>query len=81
MAINSGPRERSRLWSRAIYSAYADADGIWYPSSLANQPCVALYERALSAIPPTPVFNEPLDSPALLRGLLACAAALNYEVS
>lgn len=81
MSINSGRRDRSRAWSRAIYEAYATVEGLWYPSSITNQSCVALYERARPAMPPRPVLNEPLNSPKLLRGLLECAATLNYMVA
>lgn len=81
MAINSGARAMSRAWSRAIYDGYAAVQGIWYPSSLTNQPCVALYERALGAIPSRPVLNEPLDSPKLRVGLLRHAKEINYLVS
>lgn len=81
MSINSGRRDRSRAWSRAIYDAYATAEGIWYPSSITNQSCVALYDRALTAMPSRPIYNEPLDSPKLLRGLLECAAIINYMVA
>lgn len=81
MAINSGVRSMSRAWSRAIYDGYAAVEGIWYPSSLTNQPCVALYERAAGAIPSRPMFNEPLGSPKLRAGLLRHAKDINYVVS
>jgi hypothetical protein len=81
MSINSGRRDRARAWSRAIYSAYAAVEGIWYPSSITNQTCVALYDRALHAMPSRPIYNEPLDSPKLLRGLLACATTINHMVA
>jgi RES domain len=81
MSINSGRRDRARAWSRAIYSAYAAVEGIWYPSSVTNQSCVALYDRALHAMPLRPIYNEALDSPKLLRGLLDCATTINYMVA
>jgi hypothetical protein len=46
LAINSGSREKARAWSRVVYDSYPTLSGIWYPSSLTNQPCAALYERA-----------------------------------
>lgn len=77
MAINSGSRAKARAWSRVIYRT-ADVDGIWYPSSINNKPCIALYERARDALPASTSFNEALNSPKLLRGILAAATQLNY---
>ncbi len=74
MAIAFGPRPRARRWSQTIYAAYPQLQGLYYPSSMsANQPAVALYERALSALPTKPVFHRPLVDPAL-RGLLGRSA-------
>ncbi len=74
MAIASGQRPRARRWSRAIYVAYPQLQGLYYPSSMsANQPAVALYERALPAVPAKPVFHRPLVDPAL-RGILGTSA-------
>jgi hypothetical protein len=80
MAISSGNRGKARAWSRAFYDSYADAQGIWYPSSMTNRKCAALYERAFSALPAAPAFNERLDSPKLLASLSQLADALNYDL-
>jgi len=32
MAIGTGPRPRAQRWSRAIYDAYPDLDGLYYLS-------------------------------------------------
>jgi hypothetical protein len=80
MAINSGNRGQARKWSRVIYNSYPDAQGVWYPSSITNRECAALYERASGALPAAPVFNERLDSPKLLASLSQLAAALNYDL-
>ena len=80
MAINSGNRGKARAWSRAIYDSYADAQGIWYPSSITNRECAAVYERAFGALPAAPAFNERLDSPKLLAALSQLADALNYDL-
>ena len=80
MAINSGHRGKARGWSRAIYDSYADAQGIWYPSSMTNGECAVLYERAFGALPAAPAFNERLDSPKLLASLSQLADALNYDL-
>ena len=81
LAIRSGPRPRAREWSRAIYEAYPDAEGLWYGSSMCgNAPAVALYERAQDAVPRVPVFHRALAEPALLGMLEACARELGYAL-
>jgi hypothetical protein len=81
MALCSGPRSRSRPWSCAIYEAYPGVQGLYYPSSMhANQPAVALYERALAGVPPTPIFHRPLSDPALLSDLERVARHLGYRL-
>ena len=81
MAIASGPRPRARRWSRAIYEAYPEARGLYYPSSMhGNRAAVALYERALPALPSSPVFHRPLADPALLSVLSRVASRLGYGV-
>jgi hypothetical protein len=81
MAINSGPRSRCRLWSRAVYEAYPQVQGIYYASSMnAGRPVLALFERARPALSPTPIFNRPLSDPALLGDLDQSARTLNYRL-
>lgn len=75
MAINSGPRPRARRWSNVIHSSYSAVEGLFYGSSMrGNQPAVALYERAATAVPAAPFFIRPLADPTL-RGRLSVAAA------
>jgi hypothetical protein len=79
MAINSGARPRARRWSRVIYDAYPQIDGLFYPSSMcANRPAVALYEGGQGALPITPAFHRPLADPALLSLLRRAARDLGY---
>lgn len=81
MTINSGPRPRARRWSRAIYEAYPDVQGLLYASSMnAGEQAVALYERAAHILPTLPTFNESLSHPALLSALRRLAADLGYEL-
>jgi hypothetical protein len=81
MAINTGPRARARRWSRGIYAAYPYVAGLRYPSSIhANRDSVALYERALAALPPAPVFHRALADLALLPRLASAAATLGYRL-
>lgn len=79
MAINSGQRPRARRWSQAIYAAYPEAEGLWYPSSMyRNAPAVALYERVESALPPSPEVNRALADPVLAISVETAALELNY---
>jgi len=79
MAINTGPRPRAQRWSRAIYEAYSNGQGLHYPSSMhRNSPVIALYERGLPALPPVPIFHRPLRDPALLSVLKQVARDLGY---
>ena len=81
MAINSGERGRARRWSTAIYDAYQEVQGLWYASSMyANSPSVALCERAMPAIPRTPVFHRALSDPTLYLRLDEAAVKLNYSL-
>jgi hypothetical protein len=82
MAISSGPRSRAQRWSRAIYAAYPEVQGIYFPSSMhGNRPAVALYERAATALPRAPSFHRPLLDPALLPVLERAAHELGYGLA
>lgn len=81
MAITTGQRARARRWSQAIYAAFPDVDGLLYGSSMnANEPCVALYERALSAMPARPAFHRQLSDPAVLTLLKNACTAVGYAL-
>ena len=81
MAITSGQRARARRWSQAIYTIFPDVDGLLYGSSMhANHLCVALYERALGAMPERPVFHRLLSDPAVLTLLKNACAAVGYAL-
>jgi hypothetical protein len=81
MALSSGPRSRSRLWSRAIYATYPDVQGLYYPSSMhANRPAIAFYERAAPGFSAVPVVHRPLNDPALLADLDRSARRLGYRL-
>ncbi len=80
MAINTGPRSRARMWSRAIYESYASVQGIWYCSSMhANRPAVLLYERAQAALAATPFFHRALADALLFVPLKNVTADLGYD--
>ena len=79
--INSGPWPRCRRWSRVIYDAYPDLNGLYYASSMnGNEPAVALYERASDALPRSPVLNRPLSDAPLLVPLERITAELGYDL-
>ena len=81
MSIHSGPRPRARSWSRAIHAAYRTVDGLQYCSSMdANRPAIALYERAATALPPSPVFHRALADPLLTAAVAHAAQRFNYAV-
>ena len=81
MAITSGQRARARRWSQRIYTVFPDIDGLLYGSSMnANHLCVALYERALGAMPARPVFHRLLSDPAVLTLLKNACAAVGYAL-
>jgi hypothetical protein len=81
MAIHSGARGIARRWSRAIYAAYPQAEGLRYASSMhANQPAFALYERARSALPPSALLDLPLSAPGLTAPLAAAAIRFGYAL-
>ena len=81
MAINTGPRSRARRWSQAIYAAYPNVQGLCYCSSMdANRAAMALYERATSAMPASPVFHRALADPLLAPAISRAALQFNYGV-
>jgi hypothetical protein len=81
MAISAGNRKRAREWSRAIYAAFPQLDGIRYGSSMdANRPAFALYERSTGALPAGPLLDAPLSVPGLAALLARAAARFGYRV-
>lgn len=80
-AINTGDREMARRWSAAIYAAYPDIDGLYYPSKMHGMAVsVALYERAVDALPREPGFHLPLDADELFDALNNAARDLGYQL-
>lgn len=79
MALSTGRRDRARSWSRRIYEDYPGVDGLHYPSSMdANQPAIALYERAQDALGARPLFHRALSDPALNSPLAKAATLFGY---
>jgi hypothetical protein len=81
MAINSGRRDRARAWSRRVYEDDPAIGGLYYRSSMdANQPSVALCDRAQDAVPARPIFDRALADPALNSAVVKAAILFNYAV-
>lgn len=82
MKLMSGPTVYSRNWARGFYEVYEQACGIYYPSSLTNDPAIVLNERADrdEVFPYTPLFHRALKDPGLLTPLRIAAEELNYDI-
>ena len=81
MALNTGDRAIARAWSRAIYEAFSEVEGLYYASAMnAHEPAVVLYERAEDALTPAPFFHRALADPTLRGVLEQAAATLGYGI-
>lgn len=79
MEINSGQHGRARRWSRVIYDAYPNVEGLWYSSSMyKNEPAFAFYERVEPALELTTFYHEPLSHRGLLTPLNGVARELSW---
>jgi hypothetical protein len=78
-AIATGRRPTAQAWSRAIHRSYPSVAGVLYRSSMAGGSLnLALYERALPFMPPTPAIHLPLSHPGLALPLARVASKLGY---
>lgn len=78
-ALSSGPRPTAQAWSRAIWEDLEEVEGLLYSSSMrAGGTNVALYERAVSAVPTFPDRVLPLSLPAFESDLIRFASQLGY---
>jgi len=81
-AISSGPRPASRVWARAIRTAYPASEGLRYRSSMyGGEPVVVFNELARNASPPRPDDDLALDDPTITPYLDAVALEINYRVA
>ena len=79
MAICAGSRAIARKWSRAIYRAYPQVEGLSYCSAMhGNARSIALYERARLAIPGAAALDAPLTSPTLDALVRSAARTVGY---
>lgn len=80
-AIATGRRDVAQAWSRSIYAAYRDINGLIYPSAMAGRAMnVAIYERGAATLPTRPVLNVPLSHPGLTRPINRIAATYGYDL-
>lgn len=81
LAICSGPRDRSRLWARAVYEHDETIQGVACRASTHAGLTSALWERSAPSLPPAPLFDRPLSDPRLLADLRRAARELNYDLA
>lgn len=79
-AINTGRRDHSRAWARAVHTARPDLDGLWQHSSMTGGDAVTLFTHAADSFPDRPRLSLPLDHPGLRGHLLAAASQIAYRV-
>lgn len=79
-AIASGRRDVAQAWSREIFDAYPDVQGLLYSSAMAGGGAtnIALYERAETKLPAMPLLHVPLAHPGLESDLNRIAAKYGY---
>jgi len=76
--INTGRRDITRAWARAITAAWPELDGLWHTSSMTGRPCVTIFNPAADAVPAAPAFSEPLDHPGLRLWVAAASDLIGY---
>ncbi len=78
-AISSGAKGRAQRWSKALYEAFPDVDGIVYPPSMGGGcDAFALYKKSTNALPSAPRFHRPLNDPSLSPEILRAASKIGY---
>ena len=80
-AIATGRRDVAQRWSRSIYAAYPDINGLIYRSAMAGGAMnVAIYERGAPTLPDRPVLNVPLSHPGLTWPITRVAESYGYDL-
>lgn len=75
----TGPFVHAQNWSQGFYDAYSIA-GLYYRSSLTQQPNVVLFERGASSLPDRAEFNRALNDAAWHHALVRAAQQIGYEI-
>ena len=83
MKLMSGPKSQARNWARGFYEAYSNIDGLYFLSSMTNQPVAAIFERALDRrpFPDTPLFHRSLSDPLLHIPIQEACEDIGYSFS
>jgi len=77
--INTGPKHRTRAWTRAFVTAWPHLDGLLSQSAMTGHPCITLFTAAHAALPHSPAFSEPLNHPGLTTSLATAAHNIGYR--
>ena len=78
--INTGRRDVTRAWARAITAAWPGLDGLWHTSSMTGRSCVTIFNSAADVMPAAPSFSEPLDHPGLRPWVAAACDQIGYAL-
>jgi len=79
--LYAGARPTAQEWSRAIFEVYPEIHGIFYPSVRhRGGRSVALYERAIPALPTAPDDDIALAEPELRIALENAAEEIGYDI-
>lgn len=78
--INTGPKHRTRAWTRAFLTAWPQLDGLLSESTMTGSPCITLFAPAIGAFPTAPLFSEPLNHTGLAQPLAHAAQGINYKM-
>lgn len=79
--LATGAHRRARQWSRAIYEAYPDVEGLMYATKMHGRAVSwAFYERCEDALGAHPRFNRLLADPSALAITASAAADLDYRI-
>jgi hypothetical protein len=73
-------KDRTRAWARAIHTAWPDLDGVVAPSAVAGGRRVTAFWNN-GPMPATPEFTVPLNSPAILRDIVAASGKIGYTTN
>lgn len=79
-AINTGPKNVCRAWSRALRQAFPHADGLATTSAMTGRPSITAYAPMTTALPDRPSFSAPLAAPALRARVATVADEIGYTV-
>lgn len=77
--INSGPKNRCRVWAHALREVYPTRDGFLY-TGMAGRACVVLFEPPGGYFPTAPAFTKPLSDPGLASRIADAAEQIGYAL-